>query len=121
MTINKLIIKIVERKLRRLLPKELKTYLLIKYAREPFPYEFSEQDLYANIENDICVFDDGELDITIKSLGERWKEECQDLQNLYFDKCCELRRTEKYVRELEHILIEHRLEYPMIDGQLTDF
>lgn len=121
MTINKIIIKDLERRFRRFLPKELKTYLLIKYAREPFPYEFSEQDLYTNIENDIYSYDAGELDITIKSLGEQWKEECQHLQKLYIDKCCELRRTEKYVQELEHLLIEHSLESSKMDRQQTDY
>jgi len=121
MTINKIIIKDLEHRFRRLLPNELKTYLLIKYAREPFPYEFSEQDLYTNIQNDINSYDAGELDVTIKSLGERFREECQHLQKLYSDKCCELRRTEKYVRELEHILMKHGLESSKMDRQQTDF
>lgn len=121
MTINKIIIKDFEHKFRRFLPKELKKYLLIKYAREPFPYEFSEQDLYSNIENDIYAYDAGELDVTIRSLGERWKDECQYLQRLYIEKCRELRRTEKHVQELEHLLTEHGLEFSMMDRGRTDF
>ncbi|SFH42638.1 hypothetical protein SAMN05660649_05159 [Desulfotomaculum arcticum] len=48
MTINKTIIRELEHTYRRSFPNDLKRYLLVKYAEEPFPYEFTEQDLYAN-------------------------------------------------------------------------
>ena len=82
----------------------------MEYAQEPFPYEFSEQDLYTNIERDIRSYETGELDVTIKSSFERWQEEREYLQNLYIEKAREVRKLEDYVTELERILSEHGLE-----------
>ena len=95
---------------RKVFPKEFKRYLLVKYAEAPFPSEFSEQDLYAAIQNDICNYEAGKLDITIKSPSERWLEEREYLQNLYIEKSREVRDLKDYVAELEHILSEHGLE-----------
>jgi hypothetical protein len=47
-------------------PDDLKRYLLVKYAQEPFPYEFSEQDLYTNIRQDICNYE------TLKNMLPNW-------------------------------------------------
>jgi hypothetical protein len=75
MTINETLIKEFEDTYGKFFPDDLKQYLLVKYAEEPFPHEFSEQDLYMNIDRDICVYEAGELDVTIKSPVERWQEE----------------------------------------------
>jgi len=45
MTINKTIIRELETIYKKSIPDDLKKYLLVKYEQEPFPYEFSEQDL----------------------------------------------------------------------------
>lgn len=72
---------------------------------EPFPYVFSEQDLYANIEKDIRNYYAGNLDVTIKSPSERWLIEREYLQNMYIDKCHEIRELEDYIEELENVLL----------------
>ena len=110
MVIDKTIIGNLENKRRAPIPDELKQYLLVKYAQEPFPYEYSEQDLYANIERDINAFESNSLDVTIKTPPERWQEEREYLQELYFEKSCEIRELLEYVAELECILSEHSLE-----------
>lgn len=110
MTINKTIIKELEDTYRKLLPDELKRYLLVKYSEEPFPYEYSEQDLYTNIERDIQAYEAGKLDVAVKSPFERWQEEREHLQNLYIEKACEARELADYVLELERMLSEHGLE-----------
>lgn len=110
MIIDKEIVCEIENKCRKSFPDSLKKYLLVKYAEEPFPYEFSEQDLYANIERDICNYEAGELDVTVKSPYERWQEEREYLQDLYIEKSREARDLEDYVAELEQILSEHGLE-----------
>ncbi len=110
MIINKTIIKEIEHTYRRTLPEDLKQYLLMKYAEEPFPYEFSEQDLYTNIRNDIRDYESGKLDIKVKSQPKRWQEEREYLQGLYIEKFYEVRDLKEYVEELEHILLEHGLE-----------
>lgn len=109
-TINETIIKELEITWGRLFPDELKRYLLVKYAEEPFPYEFSQQDLYANIEHDINAYDAGKLDVTLKSQLQCLQEECKYLQNLYAEKCYELRELSDYAAELEQILTENGLE-----------
>ena len=75
MTINKTIIRELENIYKKSIPDDLKKYLLAKYEQEPFPYEFNEQDLYANIERDIRDYEADELDVIVKSSSERWLEE----------------------------------------------
>jgi len=94
MIINKTIIRELEHTYRRSFPDDLKRYLLVKYAKEPFPYEFSEQDLYANIRHDIRDYEAGKLDVTVKRPSERWQEEREYLQSLYIEKLCEARDLE---------------------------
>lgn len=110
MTINKTIIRELENIYKKSIPDDLKKYLLVKYEQEPFPYEFSEQDLYANIERDIRDYEADELDVIVKSSSERWLEEREYLQNLYIEKSRVVHDLEDYVAELEHILLEHNLE-----------
>lgn len=121
MIITKTIIKELELKYRKLFPDDLKQYLLVKYAEEPFPYELSEQDFYTNIRQDIAKYEYGELDVTVKSPFELWQEEREYLQNMYLEKLRELKGLEKYIVELEQILLEHDLESPrMAKRKLTD-
>lgn len=112
MIINKKIIKKLETTYRKHFPDEFKQYLLVQYGQEPFPYEYTEQDLYINIERDIRAYEAGELDVTVKSPAERWLEEREYLQNLYIEKFCEVRELTEYVAEQERILSEHRLKSP---------
>ena len=110
MTINKTMIRELETIFKKSIPDDLKKYLLVKYEQEPFPYEFSEQDLYSNIERDIRNYEADVLDVTVKSSSERWSEEREYLQNLYIEKARVALDLEAYVAELEHILSEHNLE-----------
>lgn len=110
MTLSKPMIKEYEITYRRSLPDDLNRYLLAKYAQEPFPYEFTEQDLSMNIDRDIRNYEAGELDVTVKSPSELRQEERAYLQNLYIEKCRETIDLEEYVAELEHMLSEHGLE-----------
>lgn len=110
MTIDNTIIRSLKSNLRDSIAEELKQYLLVKYAQEPFPYEYSEQDLYSNIERDINAFESNTLDVTIKAPSEQWQEEREYLQALYFDKSCETRELLEYITELERLLSEHGLE-----------
>lgn len=110
MTLNKTIMRELENIYKKSIPDDLKKYLLVKYEQEPFPYEFSEQDLYTNIERDIRDYAAGDLDVTVKSPSERWLEERESLQNLYIEESRVAHDLEAYVAELEHILSEHSLE-----------
>lgn len=117
MTLNKTMIRDLETVFRKSIPDDLKKYLLANYEQEPFPYEFSEQDLYTNIERDIRDYEADELDVTVKSSSERWSEERKYLQNLYIEKARVVHDLEAYVAELEHILSEHNLESSRMSEQ----
>ena len=114
MIINKRIITEFEHTYRRFFPDDLKKYLLTKYSQEPFPYEFSEQDLYTNIEKDIRAYEAGELDVNVKSPSQRWKEERETLVDLYMGKCYEIDHLEEYIAKLEHSLSDNGIEFPKI-------
>ncbi|HBN96700.1 MAG TPA: hypothetical protein DDZ66_10405 [Firmicutes bacterium] len=52
-------------------PEALRGYLLAKYREEPFPYQFTEQDLYEHIRQDIQDYKAGRLDVTAPSPWRR--------------------------------------------------
>lgn len=99
MVISKRIIKKIEENYIKVFPNELEKFLLVKYSEEPFPYVFSEQDLYTNIEKDIRDYYAGNLDVTIKIPSERWQIEREYLQSLYIDKCHEIRELNRGVEK----------------------
>jgi hypothetical protein len=121
MTINKRIIAEFERTYRRFFPNDLKRYLLTKYSQEPFPHEFSEQDLYTNIEKDIRAYEAGELEVTTKSPSQRWKEERETLVDLYMKKCREISHLEEYIANLEHSLSDNGINFSKIAERQADY
>ena len=110
MIISKRIITELEYQYRKTFSDELKKYLLLKYSTEPFPYVYSEQDLYTNIRNDIRSYEAGKLDVTIKSPPKRWEEEREYYQALYIDKCHEVSKLEEYIEELERVLLTFNIK-----------
>lgn len=65
MTLTKTILKGLQKAYRKEFPRELIHYLRITYEEEPFPYEYTEQDLYANIQRDIDAYYAEKLVITV--------------------------------------------------------
>jgi hypothetical protein len=63
--------------------KPLQAYLLSTYEEEPFPYEWSEQDLYEQIRKLILEYEQGKLDISIPSVEERQKIRYDSLKDSY--------------------------------------
>lgn len=112
MIINEQIIKNVEEYLRISIDENLKRYLLIKYAEEPFPYVYNEQDLHINIRKAAESYESGDLDITIKSPFVRKEEDTEYLRRIYTEKCCEIRELEKYIVELENVIRNNNLTIP---------
>lgn len=121
MIIDKEIIKGLEHNHGNAFSDNFKRYLLEKYSKEPFPYEFSEQDLYANIEKDIRAYDAGKLNVIIKNHSEQWQEEREYLQCLYIDKCKEIYELNEYVEKLEHELLKHGFECHRAGEQQAEF
>lgn len=65
--------------------KPLERYLLATYEEEPFPYEWSEQDLYEQIRKLILQYEQGKLNITIPSKEERQKMRYESLKDSYLE------------------------------------
>lgn len=91
-------------------PEELIAFLNDKYSEEPWPYEFSEQDLYSNIKRDINAYYAGTLDTTIKSPLQKFSDEIEDLRLLYGQNMDEIRDLNSYIDELHELLWAHGLE-----------
>jgi len=106
--------KELEKTYARPFPAELRCYLLREYAEEPFPYEYSELDLYTRIDKDIRAYEAGKLDVTTKSPAVRWQEERRYLQNLFLEKAREAGHLADYVEQLERILSENGLGSPVM-------
>lgn len=83
--------------------KPLQTYLLATYEEDPFPNEWSEQDLYEQTRKLIFQYEKGELDITIPSRQERDKLRYESLKDNYLELSSEtihLREKILYIRSV---------------------
>ena len=58
----------------------LARYLLAEYEVEPFPHEYSEQDLHEQIRKLVDRYRQGSLNIKLKSPRQRLKERYETLQ-----------------------------------------
>ena len=76
--------------------KPLEEYLLATYEEEPFPYEWSGEDLFEQIRKRISQYEQGILDISIPSKEERLRDRYESLQDSYV----ELRHETELLRGL---------------------
>ena len=65
--------------------KPLEAYLMATYEEDPFPYEWSEQDLYEQIRKLIFQYEKGVLDISVPEPQERQKMRYDDLKESYLE------------------------------------
>ena len=72
MVVDEMVINNIRDTQRICISKELEAFLLEQYGEEPFPYEFSEQDLLTNIERDICAYEAGELRSEERRVGKKF-------------------------------------------------
>jgi len=104
------------------IPNDLKQYLLLTYSQEPFPYVYSVQDLYENIQKDIASYECGKLDVAVKRPADSWREEREHLKKLYIEKAYEARELACYAEELERILLKHNIESSrMVEKRKNEF
>lgn len=83
--------------------KPLEAYLMATYEEEPFPYEWSEQDLYEQIRKLIFQYEEGILDISVPSHQERQRMRYDALKESYLEllgEVIELRDTLSGAAEL---------------------
>jgi hypothetical protein len=84
--------------------KPLEEYLLATYEEEPFPYEWSEQDLYEQIRKLIFQYEQGKLDITVPSVEERQKIRYESLKDSYLQLLDESNRLRDIIENTRKIL-----------------
>jgi len=95
---------------RQKFPKELKAYLYDCYGEDPWPHQYSMDDLYNGIEADARAYIMGKLDVTIKPPLEKAGEEIQYLRELYGDAMCNIQDLQNYIDELHELLWSNGLE-----------
>jgi hypothetical protein len=84
--------------------KSLETYLLVTYEEEPFPYEWSEQDLYEQIRKLIFQYEQGKLDIAIPSTEERQKIRYESLKGSYLELLSETIHLREIIRNIRSVV-----------------
>ena len=84
--------------------KPLETYLMAAYEEEPFPYEWSEQDLYEQIRKLVLQYEQGKLDITIPSAEERCKMRYESLKGSYLELLDETIRLREVIGNTRRML-----------------
>ena len=84
--------------------KPLEGYLLATYEEEPFPYEWSEQDLYEQIRKLILQYNQGKLDITIPSAEQRQRVRYEALKDSYLELLSETNRLKGIIKNTRRLL-----------------
>ena len=79
--------------------EKLEAYILAEYEEEPFPYMWSEQDLYEQIRKLVMKYNTGELDDTVKPEIERLCEYYEDVQEEYMDLVFEVQALKQLLKE----------------------
>jgi hypothetical protein len=89
------------------IPENLEAFLLEEYDEEPFPYEYSDQDLYEQIRKLVMNYHKGLVDVTLKGSELRLKQRFQSLKDEYIAAMYKIRTLEDEVKELKDMLLEH--------------
>lgn len=84
--------------------KPLETYLLATYEEEPFPNEWSEQDLYEQIRKLIFQYEQGKLDIAIPSTEERQKIRYESLKDSYLELLSETIHLREIIQNIRSVV-----------------
>jgi hypothetical protein len=84
--------------------KPLETYLLATYEEEPFPYEWTEQDLYEQIRKIIYQYEQGILDVNIPSTEERHRIRYESLKESYLKLLHENIRLQELISNAKSLL-----------------
>jgi len=110
MILDKAMLSQLEQSQMKVFDENFKRYLLTAYGQEPFPYVYSEQDLFEHIRKDFRAYESGQLDVSVMDSAKHWEIERTELQNLYAQKANEIHELTAYANELEQILRSNNLE-----------
>ena len=93
--------------------KPLEKYLLAEYEEEPFPYEYSDQDLYEQIRKLVYQYWRGRLDVTIKPPKDRLNARCEALKEQLLEALGEKACLEREIFSLKSELIKYGHMLPL--------
>lgn len=86
------------------IPEELEAFLLEEYNEEPFPYEYTEQDLYEQIRKMVMNYHKGLLSVALKGSELRLKQRYETLKGDYINAMYKVRSLEDEVENLKKSL-----------------
>ena len=86
------------------IPKDLEAFLLEEYCEEPFPNEYTEQDLYEQIRKLEMKYHNGLLDVRLKGSEQRLKEQYETLKEEYVTAMYKMNDLEAEVTKLKGML-----------------
>lgn len=104
MIVDKAFIKYLSKGYHMNIPKELEDFLLEEYGEEPFPNEYSEQDLYEQIRKMEMNYHKGLLNITLRGPELLLKQRYETLKDEYIDAMHKVRSLEDEVENLKKLL-----------------
>ena len=107
MTADKAFIEYLRERYQINIPKDLEDFVLEEYGYDPFPYEYTEQDLYEQIRKLAMKYHDGLLDVTLKGCEQLLKQRFKELQDEYQFAMGKVRSLEVEVEKLKEMLLEH--------------
>lgn len=110
MTADKEYIEYLRKRYKMTIPEDLEAYLLEEYSEEPFPYEYTEQDLYEQIRKLVKKYHEGLLDVTLKGPELRLKQQYDALKDEYIDAMFKMRGLEDEVAKLKTMLMERGVD-----------
>lgn len=84
--------------------KPLGTYLLATYEEDPFPNQWSEQDLYEQIRKLMLQYEQGELDISIPSIEERQRLRYESLKDSYLELLIETNSLRETIQKIRNVV-----------------
>lgn len=88
------------------IPESLEAFLLEEFGDEPFPHEYSEQDLYEQIRKMVMDYHKGLVDVTLKGPELRFKQQFETLKDEYIAAMYKIRDLEDEVKKLKGMLLE---------------
>ena len=98
------------------IPENLEAFLLEEHGDEPFPYEYSEQDLYEQIRKLVMNYHKGLVDVTLKGPELRFKQRFEGLQEEYLAVMYKVRSLEDEIEELKGMLKERGVDLSIHEG-----
>ena len=87
----------------------LAMYLLAEYEVEPFPHEYSEQDLHEQIRRLVDQYQQGSLDVQLKAPKQRLQERYETLQKGHLILLSENAALNEEISHLKKILSQSGL------------